>query len=75
MDFIKHIIFWLWNPKSIRDSTGRIIPDHKRRKHSKQIKKDISTGKIKLKPKDGDKPRCYKIMTKRRFVLKKLENK
>lgn len=67
MDWIKKIVFWFYNP-GVRDSSGKIIDDRKRRKHSKLIAEKIKSGEIKLK---GDSPRCYEIETKSKIILKR----
>jgi hypothetical protein len=79
LDFIKKIIFYLWNPKKhlIRDSKGKVIDDFSRRKHSKDINKKLASGAIKkhgyhgttIPYKKGDSPKCYKVLTKGTIVL------
>lgn len=73
MDWLKKIIFYFWNPRSIlaRDTTGKVIPDWKRRKHSKKLQAKIDSSEIKL----GDKPRCLKREVKGRVSVVKLDVK
>ena len=73
LDFIKKVIFFLWNPEKfqIRDSSVKIIDDWRRKKHSKEVQKKIDNGEIQLPKKEGDGPRCYRIESKGKVVLVK----
>lgn len=63
MDILKAIFFWLWNSggKPVRDSKGCIIPDIRRRWHSRQQDKKIKSGEIKLPYKGHKGPRVYMV--------------
>lgn len=69
MDWLKRIIFFFWNPKSflIRDSKGKVIPDWRRRQHSKRLQAKINSGELKL----GDGPRCLKRQVKGKVSIVK----
>lgn len=72
MDWIKKLfvlIFWNPNRFLMRDSAGKIIPDRKRKRHSKLLKDKIKSGEITL----GDKPRCLKRQVKGRVSVAKSE--
>jgi len=72
LDRVKTVIFWFYNPRSFlaRDSNGRVIPDRKRRKASKELQVKIDSGEIKI----GDKPRCLKRRVKGQISVSKLES-
>ncbi len=73
MDWFKKIVFFLHNPRSflVRDSAGKVIPDWKRRQHSKALQAKINSGEINL----GDKPRCLKRQVKGRVSISKSDDK
>ncbi len=74
MDWLKKILVWIfWNPNRflVRDKNGKVIPDRKRKRHSKQLKAKINSGEIKL----GDKPRCLKREVQGRVSVVKLDAK
>jgi len=71
LNFIFGLIFGLWNPKTKRDVNGKIIDDFKRKRESKKLKKQIASGEIKLPPKEGDKPRCYKVRKDGQIIVTK----
>ena len=71
MTKLLEFIFWFWNPKDKRDSTGKIIDDWKRRKESNALAKKIKSGEIKLPEKKGDKPRCYKVRKDGKIIVAK----
>ncbi len=74
MDWLKKVFVWVfWNPNRslMRDSKGKVIPDRKRRKHSKRLQAKINSGEIKL----GDGPRCLKRQVKGKVSVVKSDVK
>ena len=71
LDFILKILFGIWNPRDKTDSTGKIIDDFKRKKHSRDLKKKIKSGEITLPERKGDKPRCYKVRKDGQIIVTK----
>lgn len=70
-DWFKRKIFYFRNNKARQDKTGKVIDDWKRRKHIKETEKKIELGEIVIPENKGDKPRCYKVISKNNFMLKK----
>jgi hypothetical protein len=70
VDFFKRKIFYFSNSKGRQDKNGKVIDDRKRRKHIKETEKKIKSGNIIIPENKGDKPRCYKVISKNSFKLK-----
>lgn len=68
MNFIKKLLFFIYNPFLVRDSSGKVIDDIKRHLHSRKVSKDIKTGNIKH---FNRRKKCY---PKGQLNLKKSEN-
>jgi|GEM_PF-4637490 len=49
MDWLKKSIFRWYNPRAARTKDGYVIPDIKRRRHSKEIQKKIDSGELKTR--------------------------
>ena len=71
MDWLKKILVYFWNPGFfiVRDRDGRIIPDIRRRRHSKKIQKQIDNNEIYHA--GGGKPTCLKREVQGRVSVKK----
>ena len=63
-DFVKVIVFFFWN-RQVRDSSGKIIPDFRRRFKSWQINRGIAKGTIKTAARKGNQPRRHKVMVEK----------
>lgn len=81
INFIKKILFWFWNSKTnpVRDKTGKVIDDIRRRRHSKKIQKKLESGELKRPGKHGkdviykkgEPPKCFTVETKTRIGVKR----